>query len=133
MKKLFVVVIVLAFCLSFSACKTLHGDISEVSLDIAESEKFDADEMLEAVTCVLKTFRSGWPGCKLTELRYVEAVSLDHSADMNSITFQSTFESGPDNGMIPSLNPLSTYTGWSWTLERADSSSGWAVVNYGLG
>ena len=128
-----IVCLFLVLCLCLSAC---GGRVNGVNLVVGNSVRFQEGEIRDAMELVLEQFRSGFKGCKLTEVVYDEALS-DRSADGwaeqygadAAMVLTSTFEVGPQSD--GSLMPNSTYTNWQWILVW--DADNWILKTWGYG
>lgn len=134
MKKILVLCLTLIMCFNLVACS--GGDFQNVKTHEVDSELYSKKEINSAIDTIKSEFKKDWKGCTLTEIYYAgDSVSKDHqdwadryNAD-ETIVLLSSFDvdSSGGNG---SLNPNSTYDGWSWILVRKEGES-WVHVDHG--
>lgn len=119
------------------------GKSSNAHVSIEESTKFSEEEINEAIATVKRKF-SGFQGCELTEISYIEAESNKIAEDYLKYGKGSEKSMDPDNviGLLSdvkvdssggdgSLEPNSTYTEWRWILIRDSKSKKWRVDDWG--
>lgn len=140
-KKLLLVSFILAAgiiaLLQYRNIKT-QGKIDRVSISYGESQKFERQEIEDAVDCVLKEFKKNYRSGDLLRLWYDEEMSdaeikLDTENDsvaQNMIMLYSDFYIG-DLGPSQGFSDNETYTGYEWILERESKESGWRIKSRG--
>lgn len=131
MKKLAVLIMVLACVLSLTAC----AKVRDVEIRDYSSEIYSDAEIESAIDVAINYFRWNFSGCTLTGITYLGDEELEgwlefaerHKAD-EVIVLVSEFEVGAFGDV--SLNPNSTYTNWKWVLVRSDGGR-WRHVDHG--
>ena len=126
--------LLLVMCLLFCAC---GGRTGSAQLVVGDSVRYQDTEIRDAMEQVMKQFRSGFRGCKLTELVYDETFSDGACEEWaaqydaaEAIILTSTFEVGARGD--GSLTPNSTYGNWQWILVR-DEGGPWVLKTWGYG
>lgn len=119
------------------------GKTNNVTIQIGKSNKFNQEEITDAINCVKENFKD-FNGCKLIKLRYNEEKSnnllkdyfkynkelLKHTKAENTIILLSDFDTGI-LGINGELEPNSTYTNWSWLLIRNNKTDKWQIYTNG--
>ena len=133
MKKRITCFLCLTLLLGFCAC---GGNIKHAETHAVDSELYSQGDIESAIKTITKEFRRQWTGCTLTEIYYAgDETSKAHQewADRYDadevIVLLSSFDVDASGG-DGSLNPNSTYHGWSWILVREDGGS-WKHVDHG--
>jgi len=137
MKKLiaFLIILILGCLLSTAILfRGSSGDVSNVEIQIGESEIYTEAEIRQAMDVVLESF-SEFSGCEMTRLWYDEERSLKEADDWakqynakQAIVLFSDFnvdENGADKG----LNPNDTYRNFNWILVR--DTGKWKLKTWG--
>lgn len=122
---------------------TVVGHTNEVEMALEASPYFSKEEVADAASTVLKTFKKDWKGANLTQLCfeetfYEEALSRRYNTESNDkefvqkniIIFESTFKTGPFDQT--SLGKGNTVEHWQFILSREDVNSPWEVVDQGM-
>lgn len=127
-----ILALVLALALLLAGC----GNVLTVKRVVGDSELYSKREIRSAMDVVTRHFALHFQGCTLLELGYDEEKTLlemeHHAEDGESgdvMILTSSFYVADGDG---SLNPNSTYNGWSWELER-NGLGGWQLVDWGYG
>lgn len=135
MKKVIAIALVLACVMGLTAC---GGRVSGVRVKNCYSAVYTEQEIQQAIRVILQDFRKGFAGCTLTVIGY--------AGDEKSISYMEyARQKGADQALVlvsefkvdgsgrsPSLNPNSTYKGWSWILVR-EKGGAWQHVDHGYG
>ena len=95
-------------------------------------------ESTQSDTYTEKDFQENFPGCTMTSLQYMDALSADgapewadqYDADQ-AIVFHASFTVA-DPGEDSALKPNSTYPTWEWILVRSDGGD-WTIGTHGQG
>lgn len=122
---------------------TVVGHTNEVEIELEASPYFSKEEMTDAASTVLKTFKKDWKGANLTQLcfdetfyeeevthRYNTGSDDKEFVQNNVIIFESTFKTGPFDQT--SLGKGNTVKNWQFVLSRENASSPWRVVDQGI-
>ena len=131
----FCLVLTLALC----AC---GGHVKDVQIHAVESEMYSETDINAAVQVIIKEFDRSWKGCTLTSISYAgdERTQAESEYYLNTlglykadelIVLSSSFDVDQTGG-DGSLNPNSTYNGWSWILVR-NTGGRWKHVDHGYG
>lgn len=133
--------IILSFlCLTIIFCLcACGGNVKAVTIVPVESVLYSEDEINSAIQVVINEFKRDWKGCTLTEISYAgderTSAEYDYYADTYNtdelIVLTSSFDVDASGG-DGSLNPNSTYSGWSWVLVR-DNGGKWRHLDHGYG
>ena len=142
MKKMifFLCLIIMVFALV--NCR-YEGKTNNVVVSIAKSDKFNKEEINDAINSVKKKFKD-FQGCNLTKLRYDEEQSnniikgylsngkgsVNGIKAENVIVLLSNFDVDSSGG-DGSLNANSTYSNWNWILIRDNKTGKWKVDDWG--
>ncbi len=130
MKKLIVILVILS--LLICGC----GKVSDVQIEIGESQLYSENEIRQAADLVIRQFQKGFESCVLLNIRYDEEESLQRASDWaeqygakEAIVLYSDFlVIGSRN---PTLNSNSKYENWSWILVR--NGGNWELKTWGYG
>ena len=135
MRKLATLALCCLLALCLAAC---GGNTRGVRIGKTGSEIYSQADIDAAVRVILREFAANWQGCTLRTIDYAGDESLAGAADTAArygaeevIVLTSTFDVD-DSGGNGSLNPDSTYEGWTWTLVRAKGGA-WRHVDHGYG
>ena len=107
-------------------------------LESTQSDTYTEKDIQAAADVITQYFQENFPGCTMTSLQYMDALSADgapewatqYDADQ-AIVFQSSF-TVEDPGEDSTLNPHSTYSNWQWILVRSDGGD-WTIGTHGQG
>lgn len=138
-KKLLVFFLCLAMTLALCAC---GGNVKNVQINAVESAIYSEKDISAAVRVIIKEFDRSWNGCTLTSISYAgdERTRYESEYYLNTlkiyeadelIVLTSSFDVD-ETGGDGSLNPNSTYDGWSWILVR-NTGGRWKHVDHGYG
>lgn len=129
-KKILALVLVLALLLT--GC----GNVLTVRRVVGDSDLYSRREIRNAMGVVTRHFALHFRGCTLLEIAYDEEKTLqeterraENGETGDVMVLTSSFYVADGDG---SLNPHSTYNGWSWELER-NGLGGWKLTNWGYG
>lgn len=114
----------------------------ELITDIGDSDKFDKEEIENAIKIVKENFH--FTASTLTKIRYNEEESdkltkiylengrgsVNGAKPENVIVLLTNFDVD-DSGDNPTLNPGSTYEDYQWALIRDDKTSEWKIDDSG--
>ena len=124
-----IVIFIMIFC---------GGNVWNVSVPEYTSEVYSDREINAAIRTIKWYFKLHFNDCILTEITYAGDEKSEHEAEFAQrnnadevIVLVSSFDVGASGG-DGSLNPNSTYTGWSWILVR-DEGGSWRHVSHGYG
>lgn len=124
-----IVIFIMIFC---------GGNVWNVSVPEYTSEVYSDREINAAIRTIKWYFKLHFNDCILTEITYAGDEKSEHEAGFAQrnnadevIVLVSSFDVGASGG-DGSLNPNSTYTGWSWILVR-DEGGSWRHVSHGYG
>ena len=124
-----ILIFVMVFC---------GGNVWNVSVPEYTSEVYSDREIKAAIRTIKWYFKLHFNDCTLTEITYAGDEESEHEAGFAQrnnadevIVLVSSFDVGASGG-DGSLNPNSTYTGWSWILVR-DEGGRWKHVDHGYG
>lgn len=133
MKKRISIFLCMIIALSVCACTE---NTSNANMDEAVSEVYSIKDIESAIETITDEFNKDWKGCTLTEIYYAGDDKIDEYkdwADRNNadevIVLLSSFDVDSSGG-DGSLNPDSTYEGWSWILVRTAGGQ-WKHVDHG--
>ena len=114
------------------------GNVWNVSVSEYTSEVYSDREINAAIRTIKWYFKLHFNDCTLTEITYAGDEESEHEAEFAQrnnadevIVLVSSFDVGASGG-DGSLNPNSTYTGWSWILVR-DEGGPWRHIDHGYG
>lgn len=114
------------------------GNVWNVSVPEYTSEVYSDREINAAIRTIKWYFKLHFNDCTLTEITYAGDEESDNESDFalrnnadQAIVLVSSFDVGASGG-DGSLNPNSTYTGWTWILVR-DEGGRWKHVSHGYG
>lgn len=136
MKKLICLIFCMVIAMALGAC---GGDVSQVKTHKVDSKLYSEEDINAAIDTIKEEFKSDtWKGCTLTEIYYAgddesknhQAWAKDNDAD-EIIVLESSFDVGSSGG-DGSLDPNSTYEGWSWYLVRSTGGK-WKHIDHGYG
>ncbi len=116
--------------------------MKDVQIHAVESEIYSEKDINAAVQVIIKEFDHSWNGCTLTSISYAgdERTQAESEYYLNTrkiysedelIVLTSSFDVD-ETGGDGSLNPNSTYDGWSWILVR-NAGGRWKHVDHGYG
>ena len=115
----------------------LGGKTSGAEVIPQTSAIYSEQDIAEAIRAARVYFKLNFFDCTLTEIGYVGdehqeqfAELAEHYGADEVIIITSSFEVGKFGG-DGSLNPNSTYSGWTWEFKR-DVGGKWRLVNYGF-
>ena len=136
MKRVLSLLLLLLILAGLCAC---GGNVKDVRIDAVPSELYSEKDIQSAIHTIVREFDRKWSGCTLTYIAYAgderTAADSEYYADLYGtdqlIVLTSSFEVDSSGG-DGSLNPNSTYDGWSWTLIR-NSGGRWEHVDHGYG
>ena len=124
-----IVIFIMIFC---------GGNVWNVSVSEYTSEVYSDREINAAIRTIKWYFKLHFNDCVLTEITFAGDEESEHEAEFarrnnadEVIVLVSSFDVGASGG-DGSLNPNSTYTGWSWILVR-DEGGSWRHVSHGYG
>lgn len=129
------ILIFMSMVMVLTACG--RGNIDQVKIAEWEPSAIYTDEEIEAAFQTVKDyFYENFSGCTLIELYYpgdssqdeFQELAKEHNAD-KAIIIYSTFDVDSSGG-DGSLNPNSTYEGWSWSLIL-NKDGEWEHVDHG--
>ena len=133
MKKIVIFLVCVVMIFSLSAC---GGNVKNVNVVDVKSDIYTPDEINSAIDTIKLEFEKDWKGCTLKEIYYAGDETLkdyQEFADRNNadevIVLLSSFDVDSSGG-DGSLNPNSTYDGWSWILVR-NTGGQWKHVDHG--
>ena len=130
--------IITALCavvLLFSAC---GGNAGDVHIPPYESDIYTDAEIADAIDAAIAYFKAEFSGCTLTEITYIgddknegfrEFAQLYNADDVIVLTSSFDVDASGGDG---SLNPNSTYDGWSWIMVRSNGGA-WRHADHGYG
>lgn len=142
MKKVIFFLSLILVVFSLGACKQA-GKINNAVVSIGKHDKFNNDEIKDAMNGVKKKFKD-FEGCNLTKLWYdeekanyfVEGYLKNGRGKENSVKAEnvivllSNFDVDSSGG-DGSLNPNYTYSNWNWVLIRDDKAGNWKIDDWG--
>lgn len=106
-----------------------------INIMLYESALYTKAELESAAQTVIDCFETTFAGCKMSDLRYEEAVYEEETAEWaeqynaeEAIIMVSDFETDEFGG-DGSLNPNSTYEDWKWILVRTGDE--WELKTWG--
>lgn len=133
MKKIAYAAVCLIMMIVLCSC---GGNIKNAETREVGSEIYTVDDINSAIDIIKREFVNEWSGCTLNEIYYAGDSALEDYrewADRNDadevIVLLSSFEVDSTGG-DGSLNPNSTYNGWSWILTRKTGGK-WQHVDHG--
>ena len=145
MKRIVPLLVILALCLSLSACNNT-GKTNNAEVDYGSSTLYSETEIKSAIKTVFTKFRD-FDGCDLKKLWYDEDRSntiiqqdissggwntiKNSAAEPENIIILFSDFYVDDSGGDGSFNPDSTYTDWNWILIRDSKNGIWEVVDWG--
>ncbi len=113
----------------------LGGKISGAEVIPQTSEIYSEQDIDAAISAVRVYFKLSFFDCTLTEIGYIGdehkeqfAELAEHYGADEVIILTSSFDVGKLGG-DGSLNPNSTYSGWTWELKR-ELGGKWRLVDY---
>lgn len=141
MKKYICSILCALFIFGLCSC---GGNVSKAKTHEVASELYSQEDITSAINTIKAEFALGWSGCTLTEIYYAgdETTKNEqdyyernnqlktHNAD-EVIVLKSSFDVDSSGG-DGSLEPNSTYDGWSWILVRKKGGL-WRHVDHGYG
>jgi len=139
MKRIYLFLLCAVLAFSLCAC---GGNVKNVRIENVDSELYSEEDIHAAIQVIVKEFDRSWSGCTLTDIAYAgdektlaesEYYLEEHGVyDADElIVLTSSFDVDATGG-DGSLNPNSTYDGWSWLLVRS-SGGRWKHVDHGYG
>ncbi len=135
-RKYLIIVLIFLLVLLLIGMHGCGGDVSSVVIKPYQSERYEQEEIQQAIDIILKVFKKSYPGCTLTELTYAgdektereKDFAKKHNAD-EVIVLISNFHVD-SSGQVVTFNPNSTYSNWLWILVRNNGSE-WRLVDCG--
>lgn len=134
---LLIVCILVSLSLILCLCYSRHlGKTNEVVTIIDESDRFNLEEIEDAMSTVKKFFRSFY-GCSMEKIWYndniseknIEKYTTDISDRNNVILILCTFKTG-DN-CPAGLKENTVYKSYQWLLIRDNENSQWRIEENG--
>lgn len=115
------------------------GQLAEgFQLESTQSDTYTEKDIQAAADVITQYFQENFPGCTMTSLQYMDALSADGAPEWASqydadqaIVFHASFTVA-DPGENSALKPNSTYPTWEWILVRSDGGD-WTIGTHGQG
>ena len=135
LKKIIALLMIVAVCLSFSAC----GKVNNCIVYYGESDLYTPMDIDSAVSVIKSEFVFNFDGCTLLTLEYMgddaSKENLDYCIALGdgtqfdeSIVFTSSYRTPPNGDEVLPPNEIREY--WEWTLAR-ESGGEWELLTYG--
>lgn len=125
------VIFLIAYSIYYIYNCWIMGDVSDVKIDIGDSEKYSTAERREASNVIKKYFHKKYKGCKLLELKYDEEYMDVFYEGENVIVFSSTFYTRW-NVKLPWL-PNEEHSCWRFSVKYNEETERWEVISAGYG
>ena len=136
--------VAIMLCLALSGCTQEYGRIENVEIIIGASDKFNKEEIEEAIKRIKEKFADEFRGCELLQLWYDEESSsrqiesymefgrgsINGVNRENVIILFSNFETDSSVTGGP-FEPNMIYEDWMWILIRDSENHPWRIDDWG--